>query len=87
MSSAAPASRTQVDVSELTSSRCNVCNVNATRDEVVLNFGVDGARNDSQAVAVKLLHRIVLSPHAAKRVSLLLSRVVRDFEARNGALN
>ncbi len=31
----------RVDISELKSSYCNVCNANITREEVVLNFGVN----------------------------------------------
>ncbi len=76
----------RVDASALKSSYCNVCNINSTREEVVLNFGINHDWDRSQAGAVQLLHRIILSPHAAKRVATLLSRVVQDYETRHGTL-
>lgn len=79
--------RMKVDTSELKSSYCNVCNGSSTREEVVLNFGInhDWDRGE-QEYDVKLLHRVVLSPYAAKRVATLLDSIVRDYEARHGAL-
>ena len=80
------ASQLRVDTSELKSSYCNVCNVNSTREEVVLNFGVNHDWDRAQAGAVKLHHRIILSPYAAKRVAALLSKLVQDYESRYGTL-
>ncbi len=79
--------RMKVDTSELKSSYCNVCNGSATREEVVLNFGInhDWDRGEPE-YDVKLLHRVVLSPYAAKRVATLLDSIVKDYEARHGAL-
>ena len=87
-SAGAPAAATQlrVDTSELKSSYCNVCNVNSTREEVVLNFGVNHDWDRAQAGAVKLHHRVILSPYAAKRVAALLSKLVQDYESRYGTL-
>lgn len=87
-SAATPASSTQlrVDTSDLKSSYCNVCNVNSTREEVVLNFGANHDWDRAQASAVKLHHRIILSPYAAKRVAVLLSKLVQDYESRYGTL-
>jgi len=77
----------RLDTSELKSSYCNVCNASTTREEVVLNFGVnqnwDYARKD---VDVRLLHRIILSPFAAKRLLDLLSRLMSEYETRYGPL-
>lgn len=79
--------RMRVDRTELKSSYCNVCNGSATREEVVLNFGVnlDWDRGERE-YDVKLLHRIVLSPYAAKRVATLLDSLVKDHERRHGEL-
>ena len=38
-------------------------------------------------VRIKLNHRVVLSPHAAKRLSILLNSVLGEYERRFGALN
>jgi hypothetical protein len=69
------------------SSYANVCNVASTREEVVLLFGVNQAWNTAQReIPVQLSDRIILSPHAAKRLSVLLGNVLREYEARFGAL-
>lgn len=82
----APSNQLRVDTSDLKSTYCNVCNVNSTREEVVLNFGVNHDWDRAQAGAVKLHHRIILSPYAAKRVAVLLDKLVLDYESRYGAL-
>ena len=76
----------QVDTAELKSSYCNVCNVNSTREEVVLNFGVNHGWDRAQGGKVNLQHRVILSPQAAKRVAAMLNRVVQDYETRHGTL-
>jgi hypothetical protein len=38
-------------------------------------------------VTVQLQDRIILSPYGAKRLNLLLSRVIREYESRYGTLN
>lgn len=84
--SAPPAQALQVDTAELKSSYCNVCNVNSTREEVVLNFGVNHGWDRAQGGKVNLQHRVILSPQAAKRVAAMLNRVVQDYETRHGTL-
>jgi hypothetical protein len=78
----------RVDATGLKSTYCNVCNASATREEVVLNFGInhDWERTHSGG-DVQLLHRIILSPQGAKQVSALLARVMQDYESRHGALS
>jgi hypothetical protein len=66
----------------------NVCNVAGTREEIVLLFGMNQAwRADQKELTVQLADRIVLSPFAAKRLSLLLNNVIRDYEQRFGTLD
>jgi len=81
--------RLRLDTSELKSSYCNVCNASSTREEVVLSLGVNQNWEIERNVGeldVKLLHRIILSPFAAKRLSEMLSNLMRDYEARHGEL-
>ena len=50
-------------------------------------FGMNQAWYSGQKeVKVKLTDRIVLSPFAAKRMSILLNNVLRDYEKRYGSL-
>ena len=76
------------DDTNIKSSYSNVCNVSSTREEVVLVFGTNQAWERGQPeVRVELSHRIILSPFAAKRLSLLLTNVLREYETRFGVLN
>jgi hypothetical protein len=76
------------DDSGMKSSYANVCNVTSTREEVVLLFGMNQAWNRGQKeVTIQLTDRIVISPYAAKRLSMLLGGVVKEYENRFGALN
>lgn len=79
--------RVRFDTSKLKSSYCNVCNATSTREEVVLNFGLNESWDlGSKDVEVQLLHRIILSPHAAKRLQELLSRLMGEYETRYGKI-
>lgn len=73
----------------LTSSYANFCNANSTREEVVLNFGVNKSweRGPQEGLDIELNHRIVLSPFAAKRLSALLQQLMKEYEGRYGALS
>jgi hypothetical protein len=76
------------DDSNMKSSYANVCNVTSTREEVVMLFGMNQAWNRGQKeVTIQLTDRIVISPYAAKRLSMLLGNVVNEYEKRFGALN
>jgi len=76
------------DDSNMKSSYANVCNVTSTREEVVMLFGVNQAWNrGQQEVTIQLTDRIIVSPYAAKRLSMLLQGVVAEYEKRFGALN
>ena len=76
------------DDSNMKSAYANVCNVSSTREEVVLLFGVNQAWNRGQKeVVIQLQDRIIISPFAAKRLSLLLGSVVKEYESRFGTLN
>jgi hypothetical protein len=76
------------DDSNMKSTYANVCNVNSTREEVVLLFGIHQAWNRGQKeVTIQLTDRIIVSPYAAKRLGMMLDGVVKEYEKRFGALN
>jgi hypothetical protein len=80
-------SRLRWDTTGLKSSYCNVANATSTREEVILNFGVNENWDRPRAeLQVQLLHRIILSPFAAKRLQELLTKLIREYEARYGEL-
>jgi len=76
------------DDSTMRSAYANVCNVTGTREEVVLLFGVNQTWKDvTKEVVIQLLDRIILSPFAAKRLNMLLSRALKEYEGRYGHLS
>lgn len=77
------------DDSSMQSSYANVCNVTSTREEMTLYFGTNQTMYTGQEkeVTVQLSDRIILNPYAAKRLLLLLNRVVGEYEKRYGALD
>ncbi len=78
------------DDSNMDSTYANVCNVASTREEVTLLFGTNQtwqSGTGSKDVTIKLSNRIIISPYAAKRLNMLLSSVVDQYEARFGKLN
>jgi hypothetical protein len=79
--------RVRWHTADVKSSYCNVANATTTREEVVINFGVNQNWDRQQAeFDIQLLHRIILSPFAAKRLEQLLSKLITEYEARYGEL-
>ena len=77
----------RLNTSNLKSTYCNMCNANTTREEVVLNFGVNQNWDRGQSdLEVALEHRIILSPFAAKRLSQMLEKLIVEYEGRYGEL-
>ena len=67
----------------------NVVNVQSTREQVDLFFGLNrtwNAPSDGQVI-VDLANRIILTPFAAKRLWTVLGSVLREYETRHGALD
>lgn len=75
----------------LKSSYCNMCNATSTREEVVLNFGLNQNWDQPDVkpgeMEIDLEHRVVISPFAAKRLSQALNQLIADYEARYGKLS
>jgi len=77
----------RLNTSNLKSTYCNMCNANSTREEVVLNFGVNQNWDRGQGnLEVALEHRIILSPFAAKRLVQMLGKLMDEYEGRYGRL-
>ncbi|MGI6455794.1 MAG: DUF3467 domain-containing protein [bacterium] len=76
------------DDSNMSTTYANVCNAFSTREEFTLLFGTNQTLYTGQKeVTVKLSNRVILSPYAAKRMLILLSNVVNEYEKRFGQLN
>jgi hypothetical protein len=75
------------DDANMRSSYANVVNVTGSREEITLLFGIHKAwHSEVKEVTVQLLDRVILSPYAAKRLNLLLTQVLREYESRYGVL-
>lgn len=84
-----PVAKVHWDQSQMRTEFANVINVLSTREEFSLLFGVNNKLNidDPKGFEVKLLNRIVLTPFAAKRLSVLLGGRVAEYEKRHGILD
>lgn len=83
-----PPSQVKFDTSNLKSSYCNVCNGSSTREEVVINFGVNESWDmGHEKLLVMLQHRVVMSPYAAKRLRDMMNRLIDEHETKYGKLD
>ncbi|SOH93843.1 Protein of unknown function [Monaibacterium marinum] len=66
----------------------NVVNIQGTREQIELFFGTNRTWNlgEGSNVRVDLTNRMILTPHAAKRLNSILTGVVREYETRHGPL-
>ena len=76
------------DDSQMSSTYANVVNASSTREEVTVFFGTNETWNPTaeRKFHVSLTNRIVLNPHAAKRLWVLLGAILGEYESRFGAL-
>ena len=75
------------DDSNMRSVYANASNVAGGREEIILLFGMNQAWHAAQKeIKIQLSDRIILSPFAAKRLSILLNNVLQDYEKRYGLL-
>jgi len=76
------------DDSKMQTTYANVVNASSTRKEVSIFFGTNQSWNVSEdrELAIQLTDRMVLNPYAAKRLLVLLSRIVKEYENRFGTL-
>ena len=75
--------------SKMNTSYANVVNVSSTREELTLFFGTNQTWNmsESKEIEVLLSERMILNPHAAKRLWALLSGVLGQYEKRYGKID
>ena len=79
--------RVRLDSSAMKSSYCNVCNATSTREEVVLNFGINQSWDQPEGdLVVQIHHRIIMNPHAAAKLMTVLGSLLEEYEKRYGAL-
>jgi hypothetical protein len=75
----------------MATSFANVVNIQSNREQVDLFFGTNQTWNANAAnektLTIELTNRIILSPFAAKRLSMALAGVMREYEERYGNLN
>jgi len=84
---AAGQTKVRWDTSHLSSAYANVCAVNSTREEVVLNFGINKAwERAANEMQIELTSRIILSPFAAQRLHTMLGQLLKEYENRYGEL-
>lgn len=71
---------------QMETSFANVVNVLNTREEFMLLFGTNQTWNavDAEELNVRLDNRVVLTPHATKRLLALLANRMSDYEKRFG---
>jgi len=75
------------NVDQLKSSYVNFANANSTKEEVVLNFGMNTSWDRANPeVEIELAHRIVMSPFAAQRLADLLGKLMAEYKSRYGEL-
>jgi hypothetical protein len=76
------------DASKMQTTYANVVNANSTREEVSIFFGTNQTWNvtEQKELIIQLSDRIVLNPYAAKRLSVLLTRIINEYESRFGSL-
>jgi hypothetical protein len=77
------------DDSEMRTTYANVVNASSTREEVTLFFGTNLTWNPTEKMEfkVRLSDRVVLNPFAAKRLWILLSAILKEYESRFGVLS
>lgn len=75
--------------SDMGTTHANVVNAVASREEVALFFGTNRTWNpgDGKPLEVDLAQRVVLNPHAAKRLLTLLAAVLAQYEKRHGKID
>ena len=79
----------QWDDSRMVTHFANVVNIQSTLEQVDLFFGTNKTWNlaNERQVKVELTDRVILSPHAAKRLWMALGGVLEEYESRHGKLN
>jgi len=79
--------RVKLDTARMKSSYCNVCNATSTREEVVINFGLNQSWDRADGdLEIEIAHRVIMSPHAAAKLREVLDELIDEYEGRYGPL-
>ena len=76
------------DDSQMVTHFANVVNIQSTLEQFDLFFGTNktwNAQND-QSLRIELTSRVILGPHAAKRLWTTLGGVIQEYEMRYGEI-
>ena len=75
--------------SKMQTTYANVVNASSTKEEVSIFFGTNQTWNlaDDKELKVDLSDRIILNPHTAKRLTVLLGGIINEYEKRFGELS
>jgi len=85
--SAADTPRIRLDESNAKLSYANFFNVSSTREETALLFGmIQVSAKPGEEIVIQVSDRVILTPHAAKRLQAMLGQVVERYESRFGRL-
>jgi hypothetical protein len=80
--------RIRLDASSMKSVYANAFNVGISREEIVVLLGMGQiSLANRKELKICLSDRIVMNPFAAKRLTTLLTRAIRDYEFRFGSLD
>jgi hypothetical protein len=76
------------DDSAMVTHFANVVSIQSTLEQVDLLFGTNKTWNlaGERQVKVELTDRVILGPHAAKRLWVALGGVLKEYETRYGVL-
>ena len=76
------------DDSGMSTSYANVVNAFSTREEFTLLFGTNQtwSLGTGKTVDIKLSNRLVMNPLVAKRLHVLMGRLLEEYENRYGTL-
>lgn len=77
------------DSSKMATNFANVVNMQSTQEQIDLFFGTNQTwnANDSTDVVIELTNRIILNPHAAKRLWVSLGAVLEEYETKYASLS
>lgn len=88
---AVPLVSIQWDDSQMESVYANIATATANREEFFMLFGTHknwrGGQSANGEVDVQLSKRMVMSPYAAKRMSLLLQQAIQAYETQFGKID
>jgi hypothetical protein len=79
--------RIRLDETNAKLSYANFFNVSSTREETALLFGmIQASPASSGEIVIQVSDRVILTPHAARRLQAMLGQVLTQYEARFGSL-